>query len=320
MCGRTCLTLEPKEIQCCCRYQNTTQTKPKSPEYRNEFNCGRKYQPSHNIAPTDITPVLVSAAYFDENKDSAERTIVPMMWSIVPRWHKGDYRKHGLTTNNCRLESLAKSKLYGPLLEAGHRCVILCEGFYEWQTTKELKSSERPVFYIHMPQKEGVKIEDKSTWSLENDDGPNLLKMAGLFDVWEDENGDKLYSYTLITFESNKKFSEIHHRTPAILETDEEVASWLDFRKMGATRALNMLKPCESIQWYGVSNLVNNSRNKSDQCNKPIDETKSGIKAKATPKSKMMQSWLIVKKRGSDEETVKKEEPQQKKPKLEKAD
>lgn len=315
MCGRTCLTLEPKEVQCCCKYQNPQQSKPKTPEYRNEFNCGRKYQPSHNIAPTDITPVLVSAAHFDEAKESSERIIVPMMWSMVPRWHKGDYRKHGLTTNNCRLEGLAVSKLYGPPLAAGHRCVILCEGFYEWQTTaKDLKASERPAFYIHMPQNEGLKIEDRSTWNLAGTDGTiNLLKMAGLFDVWEDENGDKLYSYTVITFESNKKFSAIHHRIPAILETDEEVDAWLDFRRVAATRAMNMLKPSETIQWYGVSNLVNNSRNKSDQCNKPIGEdgTKPTIgKGNATPKSKMMQSWLIVKKRNlEDDPTVEKKEP-----------
>lgn len=304
MCGRTCLTLEPQEIQCCCKYQKPSQTKPKTPEYRNEFNCGRKYQPSHNIAPTDITPVLVSAAHFDDAKESSERIIVPMMWSMIPRWHKGDYRKHGLTTNNCRLENLPMSKLYGPALAAGHRCVILCEGFYEWQTTaKELKASERPAFYIHMPQNNNVKMEDKSTWHLEKDGTINLLKMAGLFDVWEDENGDKLYNYSLITFESNKKFSVIHHRIPAILETDEEVEAWLDFRKVGASRALNMLKPSETIQWYSVSNLVNNSKNKSDQCNKPFEgKLQPIVKSNGTPKSKMMQSWLIVKKRDKDDD------------------
>lgn len=298
MCGRTCLTLNPKEIQCCCKYTGAAQSKPKIPEYRNEFNCGRKYEPSYNIAPTDMSPVLVSAAHFDDRKDSADRVLVPMMWSMVPRWHKGDYKKHGLTTNNCRLESLAISKLYGPPLEAGQRCVILCEGFYEWQTTKTLKPSERPAFFIHMPQKdEQIKMDDKSTWNL-NDDGIKLLHMAGLFDVWENENGDKLYSYTVITFESNEKFSQIHHRIPAILDTDEDVTAWLDYKRVGANRALNMLKPSESIQWYPVSSLVNNSRNKSSDCNKRVEPGKS---LPATPKSKLMQSWLIVKKRKLDE-------------------
>ncbi|XP_055638418.1 abasic site processing protein HMCES [Toxorhynchites rutilus septentrionalis] len=298
MCGRTCLTLGPDEIQRFCKYQNSNEIKPKVPEYRNEFNCGKKFQPSYNIAPTDISPVLISAAHFDEKKDSAKRIIVPMMWSMVPRWHKGDYRKHGLTTNNCRLESLTTSKLYGPPLEIGQRCVILCEGFYEWQTTEHLKACDRPAFYVHMPQTGGVKMEDKSTWNCE-DASLNLLKMAGLFDVWEDDCGDKLYSYTVITFESNKKFSEIHHRIPAILESEDEVTAWLDFRRVNANRALKILKPSELIQWYPVSNLVNNSRNKSDPCNKPLNKEK--MKSRLSSEGNFMKSWLTGRKRNSEE-------------------
>ncbi|XP_313287.5 abasic site processing protein HMCES [Anopheles gambiae] len=330
MCGRTCLTLEPKELESCCKYNKSGQNKPKQPRYRNEFNCGKKYVPSFNVAPTDVTPVLVSALHFDESADSADRLLVPMMWGMVPRWHKGDFRKHGLTTNNCRLEGLAFSKLYGPPLASGQRCVILCEGFYEWQTVKPLKPSERAAFFVHAPQAEKVKMEDKSTWQLETGGQLQLLRIAGLFDVWNDENGDKLYSYTVITFETEGQFASIHHRSPAILETDAQVADWLDFKRVPANRALNLLQPCQALKWYRVSNVVNNSRNKSDQCNKPLEQGKSGDgsgKSGVVPKSKMMQSWLIVKKRKHDEGeeqppalegTVKQElktEPVDKKPK-----
>uniref|UniRef100_A0A182SUD1 Abasic site processing protein HMCES n=1 Tax=Anopheles maculatus TaxID=74869 RepID=A0A182SUD1_9DIPT len=237
---------------------------------------------------------------------------------------------HGLTTNNCRLEGLAFSKLYGPPLAAGQRCVILCEGFYEWQTVKPMKPSDRPAFFVHMPQDEKIKMEDKSTWASDDAGKLQLLRIAGLFDVWNDDNGDKLYSYTVITFETEGQFSSIHHRSPAILETDEQVADWLDFKRVPANRALNLLKPCQSIKWYRVSNIVNNSRNKSDQCNKPLAEGTSvhgeGIKCPVVPKSKLMQSWLIVKKRKTDDseqnlpadEKVKKEqgtEPISKRPK-----
>uniref|UniRef100_A0A182JLP6 Abasic site processing protein HMCES n=1 Tax=Anopheles atroparvus TaxID=41427 RepID=A0A182JLP6_ANOAO len=212
--GPNSVTNHPKELECYCKYKKNEESKLKSPRYRNEFNCGKKYQPSYNVAPTDVTPVLVSAVHFDEAADSADRLLVPMMWGMVPRWHKGDYRKHGLTTNNCRLEGLAFSKLYGPPLATGQRCVILCEGFYEWQTVKPMKVSERPAFYVHMPQSEKVKMEDKQTW---NADGGQLqlLRIAGLFDVWDDEHGDKLYSYTVITFETEakkaKKFGSLLH-------------------------------------------------------------------------------------------------------------
>lgn len=189
-----------------------------------EYNCGRSYCPSYNLAPTDITPVLVSSDHFYDEEDSKNninsRLVVPMMWGMIPFWHKGDYRKHGLTTNNCRLEHMLESKLYRGPFRRGQRCVVLCEGFYEWQTTKSAKPSERAAHLLYMPQKENIKIYDRSTWQPED---VQLLKMAGLFDIWEDENGDKMYSYSVITFESSKIMSWLHHRMPAILETEEQV-------------------------------------------------------------------------------------------------
>lgn len=116
------------------------------------------------------------------------------------------------------------SKLYKKPFQKGQRCVVLCEGFYEWQTTKSKKPSERNVYFIHMPQiNDNIKIENKLSWNEQYSD-INLLKMAGLYDVWIDENGDQIYSYSIITFESNEKLSWLHHRSPAILETDQQVA------------------------------------------------------------------------------------------------
>lgn len=221
-----------------------------------------------------------------------------MLWGVIPRYHKGDYRKHGLTTNNCRLEGLETSKLYKPLLKSGNRCVILCEGFYEWQTVTGAKSSERKVYYIYFPQQTGIKMEDKTTW---NDISKlNLFKVAGLFDVWHDENGDSIYNYTIITFESDDTLKWLHHRTPAVLETDQQVQDWLDFERVSSKDALKILTQPKRLVWYQVSNFVNNSRNKSESCNKPLSEGK-------TPKSKMMSMWL-KKAEVPSKSSVKKEE------------
>lgn len=174
-----------------------------------------------NILYNDDLLHSVSAAHFTESEDQKfERVIVPMMWGMIPVWHKGDYRKHGLTTNNCRLERLMESKLYRGPFKSGQRCVVICEGFYEWQTTKQAKSSEREAYLVYVPQESDVKIHDKSTWSPSN---VKLLRMAGLFDVWEDDNGDKMYSYSIITFESSEIMSWMHYRMPAILETEQQM-------------------------------------------------------------------------------------------------
>lgn len=221
------------------------------------------------MSPGEICPIIVSAKHFDDSADSAQRVIIPALWGLVPRWHKGDYRKHGLTTNNARMETIETSKMFKPLLEK-KRCIVPIEGFYEWQTVNEkLKSSERPAYFIYMPQTKNIKIEDKSTWQSAD---VNLMFIAGLFDVWHDDEGDSLYSFTVVTYESDDHFSWLHHRTPAILETEQQVKDWLDFEKVPSNAALKLITHPKTIVWHRVSNYVNSSRNKLDKCNKPMDE------------------------------------------------
>uniref|UniRef100_A0A1A9WJL8 Abasic site processing protein HMCES n=1 Tax=Glossina brevipalpis TaxID=37001 RepID=A0A1A9WJL8_9MUSC len=310
MCGRTCLTLEPNEILKACTYKaksasNTDYNKREDvndeknccgdvsgqyiqPEWRPEFNCGRKYTPSFNLAPSDVTPVLVSRDHFCDKIDAkAEsghcRLLMPMLWGLVPFWHKGDYRKHRLTTNNCRLESMLESKLYSNAFKRGQRCVVLCEGFYEWQTKS--KSSERAVYLLYMPQKAKTLIYDRSTW---NPEDVNLLKMAGLFDIWQDEQGDKIYSYSVITHESTKIMSWLHHRMPAILETEQQINDWLDFKHISNEKALAVLRPASTLEKYRVASLVHNARNKSNLCNMPIEL----VQSEKPHMNKLMLTWL----------------------------
>lgn len=68
---------------------------------------------------------------------------------------------------------------------------------------------------------------------------------------------------------------------------------------------MTTLRPCTQLEWHRVSNLVNNSRNKSDKCNKPLEM----IKVEKPEMNKMMSVWLNVRKRreaslasGSDNE------------------
>lgn len=213
----------------------------------------------------------MSSKHFDTNAAESQRTIVPSLWGIIPRWHKGDYRKHGLTTNNARLETLACSKLYKPAIDRGKRCVVPIEGFYEWQTVDmKLRSSERPAYYIYMPQGEKSKNATPE-WK--------LMFLAGLFDVWRDERGDAIYSFTVITFESSEHFSWLHRRTPAVLETETSIRNWLEYNRVPATTALKLLSPPSTILWHRVSNYVNNSRNKSECCKKPLETKQNSLLA-----------------------------------------
>lgn len=52
---------------------------------------------------------------------------------------------------------MTTSKLYsGPLTE-GMRCIVICEGFYEWKTTDSY--GKKKPYFIHAPQENTVCFE-----------------------------------------------------------------------------------------------------------------------------------------------------------------
>lgn len=177
---------------------------------------------------------------------------------------------------------------------------MVCDGFYEWQTTKNTKTKQ--PYFIYVPQPDGVKIEDPKTWDTVFDEengwrGPRLLQMAALFDKWTSPEGDEIYSYTIITLESNETLSWLHHRMPAILDSDEELSSWLDYGEVNAENALKYVKPVKVLLYHSVSTLVNNSRNKDPKCNMPANQDVA--ETKPSKSADFMKSWLSGSKRSN---------------------
>lgn len=76
-------------------------------------------------------------------------------------------------------------------------------------------------------------MDDPQTWANNDYDeqtgwkGVHLLHMAGLYNIWQSE--DKIiYSYSVITMESNSTLDWLHHRMPAILDKEQiEACRWL---------------------------------------------------------------------------------------------
>ncbi|RZF49219.1 hypothetical protein LSTR_LSTR010949 [Laodelphax striatellus] len=269
MCGRTA----------CCRCSNdykkaTGFFDEKTGEYKETDwyerpNCNLQFHPSSNLCPTEATPVLLSGKHC---QSSEMQLLQPMIWSIIPSWHKGQYNKHGMTTNNARIEGLKNSKLYSKALQNGQRCVVISDGFYEW---KKCGKNKQPYF-IYAPQDENIRVEDARCWESAEFDrsrgwkGPKVLKMAGLFDVWTSPDGEVIPCYTVITMASNPHFGWIHERMPAVLENEEAVQEWLDSDGLPADDALNLLKQSETLRWHQVTSRVGDSRYKSADCTKPM--------------------------------------------------
>ena len=54
--------------------------------------------------------------------------IQPMLWGLVPSWHKGDPKTVAYKMNNARSDGMLQKKSFQGPLEKGRRCVVLVEG------------------------------------------------------------------------------------------------------------------------------------------------------------------------------------------------
>ncbi|XP_053325389.1 abasic site processing protein HMCES [Spea bombifrons] len=283
MCGRTACTLAPDDVSKACSYRDKRGTR-KCPQWRD--GDATKYTPSYNKAPQSTSPVLVSLKHFQTDADSSERVLAAMRWGLIPSWFsESDPSKMQYKTNNCRSDTITEKTLYKAPLFKGKRCVVLADGFYEWQR----QNGEKQPYYIYFPQikaEQSPDTKENAGW-----DGWRLLTMAGLFDCWEAPSGEKLYTYTIITVDSSKSMDWIHDRMPAILDGNEQIEKWLDFGQVPTQEALKLIHPIENVTYHPVSSIVNSSRNNTAECISPVILNKKKEPALNASGKRMMQ-WL----------------------------
>lgn len=130
-------------------------------------------------------------------------------WGLIPYWIKdaGKANEIRMKTFNARCESLAEKASYRNIIGI-KRCLVLVNGFYEWQT---LEKSKIP-YYIGL-----------------NDE--TAIALAGLFDQWINPlTGEIIDTFTIITTKANPMLEIIHNlkkRMPVIL-SEENQKRWLD--------------------------------------------------------------------------------------------
>lgn len=320
MCGRTACTLPSNRLIQACTYKgknkrenkenvkDVEQETPKEeekdatvicPVWR-EPPCGGVYRPSANIPPTQYTPILFT--------DSSQQVLLqPMLWGLVPSWHTGPSpTSHGLSTNNARLEGVADSKLYCGALSK-RRCVVVCDGFYEWQRDGGTKV---PYLVYSKLNNEEATLEkqveagrigsDEGDWS-----GHQLLYLAGLYSVWSGGGGAPVYSYTVLTRQSNSTLSWLHHRMPCFLE-QHQLAAWLcPSTPWKEAESLLNLPGSDFLSWHRVSSAVGNTRNQDinliNRVSPGEEEASKGKLDRSVSKASkgLMANWL---KRGSASE------------------
>lgn len=209
MCGRFTLTVDPADLQ----------------DAFAEFTFPSQFAPRFNIAPTQ--PILAIP-------NDARNTADFFVWGLIPSWARDP--GIGQRLINARAETLGEK----PSFRGGFkykRCLILADGFYEWQA--------RPGEKAKLPH--FIFLKDRRPFAF-----------AGLWDEWHAPDGGSLRSATIITTEPNELMAGLHNRMPVILDP-ADYAEWLDPapRAPGSLQALLKPFPAERMSAYPVSTLVN---------------------------------------------------------------
>jgi len=201
-----------------------------------EWQNPENYFPSYNIAPTQDTPVIIF------NK---KRRVKSMRWGLIPSWAKDQSIASRLI--NARSETILEKPSFKNLVPK-QRCIVIADGYYEW---KKSSGKSRPYYISHKENK--------------------LLPMAGLWDRWNNRQGQYISTYTVITTRPAENISHIHNRMPVILN-EKDINPWLNTVDTSLDDCMNLLKPLENdLNSFEVSSFVNSALNNSSRCVEPLE-------------------------------------------------
>ena len=194
------------------------------------------HTPSYNIAPTQMALTVTNGG---------ERHAIHMRWGLIPSWAKS--ASVGNRMINARAETVAERPSFRTALRR-RRCLVLADGFYEWQ---RIGASRRPM-----------RITMRSG---------EPFAFAGLWEAWRDTRGETVRSCTIITTAANELLTPIHDRMPVILARKLE-SLWLDqdMQKPAALCDVLTPYPAGQMEAYEVSSLVNSPSNDGPEVVVPV--------------------------------------------------
>lgn len=197
--------------------------------------------PRYNIAPTQDL-AAVRGRDGDDGRD-----LVALRWGLVPFWANDPALGNRMI--NARAETVAEKPAYRAAYRH-RRCLVLADGFYEWQR-------EGPV---------------KVPWyiSLASDEP---FAFAGLWERWSSkETGESLETATLITTQANDFLAPLHHRMPVILDA-ERADRWLSGDNEFLVTAS---QDSPALRAWPVDRRVNNARNEGEDLIRPDGDVREG--------------------------------------------
>lgn len=194
------------------------------------------YVPRWNISPTQQILTM--------RIDDGDPEMAMLRWGLIPLWAE-DPKKPPLLIN-AKAETAATKPAFRAAFKR-RRCLILADGYYEWQKVGKLKQP-----YYHRLKSELP------------------FAFAGLWERW-DKGESPIESCTILTTDANEVAAAVHDRMPVILGRDARKA-WLDPEIDDPAALQQLLRPYPAAEMtaYEVNSIVNKSANEVPDCIAPL--------------------------------------------------
>lgn len=191
--------------------------------------------PRYNIAPTQLVPTILQAP------ETGDRQLRLLRWGLIPSWAKD--LAIGAKLINARAETVAQKPSFRSAFRH-RRCLVLADGFYEWQ---RLEGKKQPFYF---------RLQNGQPFAF-----------AGLWEHWQDPKGEAIDSCTILTTAANELLQLIHDRMPVILDP-KDYDLWIDPEVKKPEQLQQLLQPysSEAMISYPVSTKVNNAANNTPEC------------------------------------------------------
>ena len=147
-----------------------------------------EYKSGNNISPGQQIAAVI--------RDDEVNKLVDFRWGLIPSWAKDP--SIGNRMINARAETVTVKPSFREAFKK-RRCLIVADGFYEWQKT----GKEKKPFHFSLKS-----------------DGP--FGFAGLYETWMSPENKPVKTCTIITTDANELLKPIHDRMPVIVPKDRE--------------------------------------------------------------------------------------------------
>jgi putative SOS response-associated peptidase YedK len=198
-----------------------------------------RYDPRFNIAPTQTVAAL---------RAHPQGRLETMRWGLSPRWTRPGGRASILI--NARAETIDNKPTFHEAFRH-RRCLVLADGFYEWQRRGRAR---RPFVF---------RLRDNAPFAF-----------AGLWQRTAGADGAPRHACLIITTTANPLLAKVHDRMPVILHPTD-YALWLDERLSDTKRLASVLRPYPHAEMtsLAVGPHVNSAGHEGPECIVPAGHT-----------------------------------------------